>query len=110
MRQARKHGLRATHYVSSKLIPAELELAEAGLDGSLVAGASRATRLGLIEADTTTEQRAIIDTFSSVFGPLILAFSQWLIDNCIAQGIGDIFFSRERRSNNSRSMPGANPE
>jgi hypothetical protein len=90
--QARRNGLVADHFGGATLNRYEMVMAKLGGDGSIIAGASRATRLSLVRSDTPPAEVAIIEAFASVFGPLLLAFVQWIMRTCSEQGIRDVYF------------------
>jgi hypothetical protein len=90
--QARRNGLVADHFVGSELNRYELTMAQHGGDDSIIAGASRATRLSLIRLDSLEDEVATIDAFASVIGPLILAFVHWVMRACETEGIRDVYF------------------
>ncbi len=90
--QARRNGLVATHFEGAKLSRYEMAMAKQGGDGSIIAGVSRAVRLSLIREDTPPTEAASIEAFSSVFGPLFLAFAQWIMRTCDEEGIEDVYF------------------
>lgn len=90
--QVQRNGLRATHYRGATLNRYEAALADEGLDGSLMAGVSKATRLSLIRVDSSPSAFATIEAFSSVFGPLFYAFADWIIRSCENAGIDNVYF------------------
>jgi predicted HAD superfamily hydrolase len=92
VRQARRHGLTADHFGGATLNRYETTLAKQGGDGSIIAGASRATRLSLIRNDSSLAEIATIEAFASVVGPLLLAFVHWIMRACAEEGIKDVYF------------------
>ena len=90
--QARRNGLVADYFGGAMLNRYEKRMAKQGGDGSIVAGASRATRLSLICSDTPPSDAATIEAFASVFGPLLHAFVLWIMRACAEQGIRDVYF------------------
>jgi hypothetical protein len=92
IKQARKRGLIASHYRGATLNRYELGLQRTGLDGSMVAAASRAARLSLINRNSGQEEIATIEAFTSVFAPLLYAFSEWILERCEANGLTDAYF------------------
>lgn len=92
VKQARRHGFRATHYVGTQLNRYEVALQKQGINGSLIAGASRAARASLTCADMTEIDAAITRAFASVISPMLFAFSEWVIQKCLSAGIDHIYF------------------
>lgn len=92
VRQARRRGLVATQFEGAMLNRYEITMQKKGGDGSMIAGASRAARLSLTRRDTSRTEAATIEVFASVFGPLILAFAQWIMRSCEQEGIQDVYF------------------
>lgn len=90
--RARENGLHASIYRGASPNRYEAALADDGLDGSLMAGLSKSTRLSLIRADSSPSEAATIEAFSSVFAPLLYAFSEWIIRTCKDSGINDVYF------------------
>jgi len=90
--QARRHGLVADHFGGAMLNRYEMALAKQGGDDSIIAGASRAARLSLIQSDSSLSEVATIEAFASVFGPLLLAFVHWIMRTCDEEGIRDVYF------------------
>lgn len=92
VKQARQNGLQASLYHGASLNRYEAALASNGLDGSLMAGVSKSTRLSLIPVDGSPSAVATIEAFSSVFGPLFYAFADWIIRSCENAGINNVYF------------------
>ncbi|WP_263358493.1 hypothetical protein [Acidicapsa ligni] len=92
VRQARRSGLIAEHFAQAALNTYEMALAKQGGDASLIAGASRATRLSLIRSDSSPADRASIESFASVIGPLLHSFVHWIMRSCEKAGIHDVYF------------------
>jgi predicted HAD superfamily hydrolase len=92
VKRARQNGLRASLYHGASLNRFEAALASNGLDGSLMAGVSKSTRLSLIRVDSSPPAVATIEAFSSVFGPLFYAFADWIIRSCENAGINSVYF------------------
>jgi hypothetical protein len=69
-----------------------MSMAKQGVDGPIIAGASRATRLSLIRRDSSPGEIATIEAFASVFGPLLYAFVHWIMRTCEAEGIREVYF------------------
>lgn len=90
--QARRNGFRTSHVIDAQLNKYEKALSRSGFDGSLIAGASKAARVSLIDSDTDAIQTSIITVFASVIAPLIYAFSEWIIQRCLDQGIRRAYF------------------
>jgi predicted HAD superfamily hydrolase len=90
--QARRHGLVADHFGGAVLNRYEKAMARQGGDGSIIAGASRATRLSMIRSDSAPAEAATIEAFASVFGPLLHAFVHWITRACAERGIRDVYF------------------
>jgi len=92
VKRAQQNGLRASHYHWASLNRYEAALASNGLDGSLMAGVSKSTRLSLIGAESSPSAVATVEAFSSVFGPLLYAFADWIIRACENAGINNVYF------------------
>jgi hypothetical protein len=94
VRQVRRQGLRAEHFRGAELNRYERRfVARQGLDGQLIAGVSRATRLSAPDTrDDAAELRSIDEVFSSVIAPLLVAFVESVLEDCIGRGIRDICF------------------
>jgi FMN phosphatase YigB (HAD superfamily) len=92
IRQANRRGIQTIHFQDAGLTGYEHRYADRSLDGSLIAGIARATRLSTISELSTPIERASVNAFSSVFAPLLVAFVEWVLDDCVAQGIRSVFF------------------
>jgi len=90
--QARRNGLAADYFGGAVLNRYEAAMAKHGGDGSIIAGASRATRLSLIRGDSTPAEVATIEAFASVFGPLLYSFVSWIKRTCEEEKIRDVYF------------------
>jgi hypothetical protein len=62
------------------------------VDGSLLAGASRAARVNLVDSLSDEMEVALITAFTSVIAPVLYAFSEWVIEQCVNRGIRRAFF------------------
>lgn len=92
IKQAARYGLRTLHVTNSHLNRYEKALAEEGMDGSLLAGASKAARLSIVDSTMDEIDSAVTTVFSSVIAPVLYAFSEWVIERCIHNRIGRVFF------------------
>jgi hypothetical protein len=92
VRRVRACGLKARHFTGAMLNPYEARLAKDGKDGSLIAGASRAARLSIMQRTTLPPETAAIEAFASVFCPILHAFVSWIVSTCESEGIKDVYF------------------
>lgn len=92
--QPRSYGVNVKQFRGAELNRYERRYLTHGLDGDLVAGVSRATRLSARGAtgDAASPFPAIDVTFSSVIAPMLVAFVEHVLEECERRGIGRVFF------------------
>lgn len=91
--QAVQAGIAAEHYRGAELNSSEKALCQAGLDGEIAAGISRATRLSFTATGSGAKQNAaVVDVFSSVIAPVLLSFVEHVLQDVERLGINDLFF------------------
>ncbi len=94
VKRPRQFGITARHYSGANLNRFERHYLADGLSGSIVAGVSRATRLAAkFSGDAERESgRPQVDAFASLFGPVIVSFVEYVLEDTMQRGIGDLFF------------------
>jgi len=86
-------GIAAQHFADAELNRHEAEYARCGLDGNLIAGISRATRLSrLPSSDRFEAARELRTTFASVIAPALVAFVEHVLADCQRQQTTTILF------------------
>ncbi|MFZ1744147.1 MAG: hypothetical protein WAT93_14950 [Pontixanthobacter sp.] len=93
VKRPRRFGIPSEHYRTAHLNRFEKHLLGGGLNGSVMAGVARGTRLS---AQLSKEERCIwgplVDAFASVFAPVVVGFVEYIIADAMNRGIEDIFF------------------
>jgi predicted HAD superfamily hydrolase len=94
VKRPRQAGIPATHFRDSLLNRFEKRYLKYGLDGSLIAGVSRAARLSEPEGSATVGPNAekLVDVFASVIAPLLVSFVEHVLADSVRRGIRNIFF------------------
>jgi predicted HAD superfamily hydrolase len=90
--EPRKRGLRSEHYTGCDLNRYEQALVDGSIDGSVVAAACRAARLGRPRHEASEEDRQLDEVFASVFAPLFTGFVDWVLDSCMKRGVRTVLF------------------
>ncbi len=89
LRSPTRAGLLATRVTATELNHDERLLAAQGLSGSLCAGAAKAVRVGW---DGSIDHLATVEAFASTFAPLMVTFSEWLLEEAARRGIRTVYF------------------
>jgi predicted HAD superfamily hydrolase len=92
VRHPRRRGIKAVHFRDAELTQYERRYVNGSLDGSLVAGFARGARLASIPSGADPEERGLVGAFASVFAPVLVAFVEWVLEDCLRQGISRVFF------------------
>lgn len=92
VRHPRRRGIKAVHFRDAELTQYERRYVNGSLDGSLVAGLTRGARLASIPGGADREERGLVGAFASVFAPVLVAFVEWVLEDCLRKGIGRLFF------------------
>lgn len=75
--QPSRRGINIRKVQDCELLAGERYLAQAGIDGSILAGCSRAARLSIgLDADDPWVN--LCDTVASVYAPIFVAFADWI--------------------------------
>lgn len=92
VRHPRRRGIKAVHFRDAELTHYERRYVDGSLDGSLVAGFARGARLACVSKGADPEERGLVGAFASVFAPVLVAFVEWVLEDCLRQGIRRVFF------------------
>lgn len=92
VKHPKRRGIKAEHFRDADLLHYERRYVNGSLDGSLVAGFSRGSRLASVSRDASEEERALAGAFASVFAPALVAFVESVLEDCLQRGIRRVFF------------------
>lgn len=85
-------GLRGQIFLGSRLSRYEKVHNDGSIDGSLIAGISRATRLAFQSRDLSVQENCLHEVYAGVFCPLFHAFVEDIIEQSISRNIKKIYF------------------
>lgn len=92
VKHPRRRGIKAVHFREAELTYYERQYVNGSLDGSLVAGLARGARLACIPGGAEHDERGLVGAFASVFAPVLVAFVEWVLEDCLRKGISRVFF------------------
>jgi predicted HAD superfamily hydrolase len=92
VREPRRHGIRAEHFVGSQLNRFEKALDDGTVAGSLAAGSARAARLASEELGERCADTMLSSILASAVAPALVSFVDWVLERCMAERITRALF------------------
>lgn len=89
--QPSRRGLKTHGFRSSDLCTGEAYMARGGIDGSVLAGCSRAARLSMA-LDADDPRAALCETIASVYAPIFVAFADWTFAQAAERKANQVLF------------------